>query len=166
MANNSLPKIGIKNKNSLNFTSNSTRGAKMITAFNQLASVSAVLGGFAFVFLGALIATDRYSRPRLLTAALTTPSAACFILCALGWSLVTVWLGSPLRADTTELPDFLLEIHIFLSIIFMLGIGFFFASIGVCGWIYSRKLGWITTVVAIFAAVGAVFVVRPFIVWM
>jgi hypothetical protein len=138
----------------------------MTTAFNQLASVSAVLGGFAFVFLGALIATERRSRPQLLTAALTTPSAACFILCALGWSLVTVWLDSPQRAGTAELPDFIIDIHIFLSLTFLLGILFFFASIGVCGWIYSRSLGWITTVVSILAAVAAIFVVYPFVVWL
>lgn len=97
----------------------------MIYSFSQLASVSAVLGGFAFVFLGALISGDAPSRPKLWTAALVSPAAACFILCALGWSLVSAGLAGATTDGAAILPNSIRAVHATLSPVFLMGVMFF-----------------------------------------
>lgn len=136
----------------------------MLEAFSQLASTSAVLGGFAFAFLGAIISGGHRSRAVTGTTAFTLPSAACFVLCALGWSLTSVWLASPLADQVDTLPDFITSVHAILSFAFLIGIAAFFGALGFSGWIYSHVLGYVSTVCAVLASILAVFVVKPFLI--
>jgi hypothetical protein len=136
----------------------------MSGAFSQLASVSAFLGGFAFAFLGALLSSESRSKARAITAGLVVPSAACFVLCALGWSLISVWIAGPRFQPQEPLPLALQRTHLFLSPIFLSGILFFLFSLGACGWVYSRRLGWVSTSIAVLAAIFFVRIVWPFLI--
>ncbi|MCW8106889.1 hypothetical protein OPS25_00040 [Alteromonas ponticola] len=136
----------------------------MNESFSQLASVSAVLGGFAFAFLGALLSSDARHKPRFITAALVIPSAACFVLSALGWSLISVWMGSPFFDPDTPLPDNITGLHMLLSPIFLCGICFFFWSLAACGWVYSKRLGWLSSGIGLIATLLMIKILWPFLI--
>jgi hypothetical protein len=55
--------------------------------FAQLASVSAVLGGFTVTFLAVVLTLADARRRVGVAVAVATAAAACFLACALGWSL-------------------------------------------------------------------------------
>lgn len=140
----------------------------MNEAFSQLGSISAVLGGFAFAFVGVLLARSDNARTVAWTAALALPAAACFILCALGWSLIGVWLAGAVAngvlAPGTRPPDDIAGLHSPLSLMLVVGFLLFLASLGLSGWTYSRRLGWVSTAVAVASLVLAALLFRPFVV--
>ncbi|RMG40030.1 MAG: hypothetical protein D6732_03475 [Methanobacteriota archaeon] len=137
----------------------------MAEAFNQLTTTSAVLGGFSFAFVGALLAVSNRNKPFKTTFIFTLAAATGFVLSSLGWSLISVWLNSPLNDSTAnELPAFIITLHSPLSISFLLSILFFFYTIGSNGWIVSKKLGYYSTLLAALVTIIAMFVVWPFLI--
>jgi hypothetical protein len=138
----------------------------MVEAFSQLSSVSAVLGGFALAFLGVVISVTERSRAREVTAALALICSGGLVLCALGWSLAAVWLSSPVApADLKSTPSAaLITVHTLLSPLFLLCVCLFFWTLGASGWIYSKRLGILSTALAILATAGAYAVVTPFLI--
>lgn len=132
--------------------------------FNQLGSISAVLGGFAFASAGALLAAteDRTGRSASVSIGAAVLSATCFILCALSWTLSAVRAIS-LAGAGDELPSVLLSLHAVMSFVFQLGILTLFVSLGASGWVRSRKLGLFTSVAASLAALSAMVVVWQYV---
>ena len=51
----------------------------------------------------------------------------------------------------------------FLSMLFLAGVVFLFASFGLSGWMHSRRLGLSTTVLAAIGLLGVFFALLPFI---
>ncbi|MEZ5460369.1 hypothetical protein [Dokdonella sp.] len=133
----------------------------MIDAFSQLSSVSAVLGGFALAFLGVVVSVSERSLSREITAALSLVCSGALVLCALGWSLSAVWLASPMAESN---PDMLMDIHATLSPLFLVGTCLFFWTLGASGWIYSRRLGMVSTLIGVLATIGGYLVVTPFLI--
>jgi len=123
-------------------------------AYTQLGSISAVPGGFAFAFISVLLTRAEATRASEVTAAVVIPAAACFTLCALGWTGAGVWLaqtaaaGRPI-ADPQTLR--VLAIHGPRSFLFTLGTLLFLATMGPSGWLHSRRLGIYSSAVAVLA---------------
>jgi hypothetical protein len=138
----------------------------MVEAFSQLSSVSAVLGGFALAFPGVVISVAERSRAREIAAALALICSGGLVLCALDWSLAAVWLSSLVASTDLKStpPAALISVHTQLSPLFLLCVCLFFWTLGASGWIYSKRLGILSTALAILATGGAYAVVSPFLI--
>ena len=116
----------------------------------QLASISAVLGGFVVTFLSVVL-THRDERRRVgLLLAVSTAAAAAYFVAALGFSLI----AATGREAALQRP---------LSLLFIAATGLLFVVLGLGGWLRSRALGYTTTLLAVAAAGGAWAVLQSFI---
>jgi len=116
----------------------------------HLASISAVLGGFAVTFLSVMLTHGDPRRRVGVLLGVTTAAAAAFLLAALGWSLVAATEPRP----ALQRP---------LSLLFITATGLLFVVLGLGGWLRSRSLGAVTTAIAVTAGCGAWMVLRHFI---
>ncbi|MEM1264267.1 MAG: hypothetical protein AAGH76_17845 [Pseudomonadota bacterium] len=119
----------------------------------QLGLISAVLGGFAFTFLSALVSMPSGRRSVTALFFFAVLASAQFFVCALGWSLLG-WSDS---------PNELAGEHRLLSLFFVGGIVALTTCIGVVGWLRSASMGIATTMIAVAGLVSSMFVVRHFI---
>lgn len=136
--------------------------------FRQLAFISALVGGFAFAFLGVLLPSPARSRLVEWTAGTTMATAASLIVCVIGWTLMAsdVITSTPANASAEEFLKTALKLnrmHSRLSLLFTLSMFLFLASLGLSGWVRSRALGIVSTVIALLAAVGLMLVLTPFL---
>lgn len=116
----------------------------------QLASISAVLGGFVVTFLSVVL-THQDGRRRVgLLLSVSTAAAAGYFVAALGFSL----MAATGREAALQRP---------LSMLFIATTGLLFVVLGLGGWLRSRALGYTTTVIAVAAAGGAWVVLKSFI---
>jgi hypothetical protein len=135
--------------------------------FRQLAFVCALIGGFAFAFLGVLLTVPSRSRVVEWTAGMAMATVACLLVCVIGWTLMASQLVTP-RPSAAVVEEFsfpvaMKRLHPRLSLLFILGTFLFLASLGLSGWVRSRALGIVSTVIALLAALGFVPVLTPFI---
>ena len=135
--------------------------------FRQLAFISALIGGFAFAFLGALLAVRSRSRVVGWAAGTALATAASLIVCVVGWTLMAaqVVTAAPAEANAGafQFPASLNLIHGRLSLLFIVGMLLFLTSLGLSGWVRSRALGITSTVIALLAGVALMFVMSPFL---
>lgn len=134
--------------------------------FRQLAFVSALVGGFAFAFVGVLLVAPLQSRIVSWTAGISMAATSGLVVCALGWSLgaSVVLVGTSMEpgADRSSLLASLNIMHPRLSLMFITSIFLFLCSLGLSGWIRSRNLGVISTCIAVLAAIASLLVMSPF----
>jgi hypothetical protein len=134
--------------------------------FRQLAFVSALVGGFAFAFVGVLLVAPLQSRIVSWTAGISMAASAGLVVCALGWSLgasvVLVGASMEAGAERSSLSASLNIMHLRLSLAFVVSILLFLSSLGLSGWIRSRDLGIVSTCIAVLAAIASVLVLSPF----
>ena len=138
-------------------------------AFRQLAFISALVGGFAFAFVGVLLVAPLQSRVVSWTAGISMAASAGLVVCALGWSLgaSVVMMGATMDAgaDKSALSASLTIMHLRLSLAFLMSITLFFTCLGLSGWIRSRVLGVVSTSIAVLAAIASALVLLPFLSW-
>ena len=135
--------------------------------FRQLAFISALVGGFAFTFVGVLLVAPAQRRVVSWTAGTSMVASAGLVVCALGWSLgaSTVMVGASLAAgeDVSALSASLRRMHLRLSLTFIVSIFLFLTSLGLSGWVRSRVLGVVSTSIAVLAAIASALVLSPFL---
>ena len=134
----------------------------MAEFYQQFAFINAILGGFAFSFLGVLLTVDSKHRVVSWITAITAGAAACFIIATLGATFSGI---AVIAAAAKEVPlsASLLALRKPMSLIFLGGVLLLLVSLGMSGWLRSRILGIVTTIIAILAVFGAVFMMTPFI---
>lgn len=136
--------------------------------FAQLASVSAVLGGFTVTFLAVALTLAEGRRLVDVAVAVATAAAVCFFACALGWSLFAfVYNTAPSTGATpADIASYVARtryLHARLSLASVIGVSLLFVTLGVCGWLRSRVLGWVTSGLALAGAAAAFAILREFI---
>ena len=136
--------------------------------FAQLASVSAVLGGFTVTFLAVVLTLADTRRRVDVALGVATAAAVCFFACALGWSLfAAVFNTAPATGATPEaVAEHLARIrylHSWLSFSFVLGLTLLFITLGVSGRLRSRALGLVTSGLALAGAAAAFAILREFV---
>ena len=148
---------------------NETPPEVLLDVFQQLGAISAVLGGLAFASAAALLAVAAgtsdpraLDRPATLTVGTAMASAACLIVAALTWALLTIRV---IRATVEGSVGFeeIAALNRPASLAFIAGVALFFASVGASGWIASRALGLVTTAVAALAGLGALLIIFQFV---
>ena len=124
--------------------------AYMATAASQLASISAFLGGFAATILATLILSDPRSRIGGLVIGASAVAAASFIVT----SLAATTLGAGLNPNVPDgffSEPYLRRTQAMMSLTFLLGMTALLLAIGASGWMRSRGMGWLTSVVGLIA---------------
>ena len=131
---------------------------------DHLAFVNAVLGGLAFVFLGALITIDKNSNVIKATLIVASMAAACFLMATIGATLLAGQLEAfDAGRITSEQFNRVGYLRPPISKAFLAGVFFLLISVGLLGWIRSRFLGIITTIIAFFTGLGSWYMIKPFI---
>ena len=135
--------------------------------FRQSAFISALIAGFSFAFLAVILTSETKGRVDDWTAGFAIAATAGLIVCALGWTFsvprVLALAAGTSGTNSFQMPDFLRTIHRSLSFTFIGCFFLFLASLGLSGWIRSRILGIISSLIAILAAGFAVWIMRFFI---
>ncbi len=137
----------------------------MADYYGFLASISAVLGGFALAFLGVLL-----TAPDVRAVTWTTRCAALatglFTVTALGWALAASGLAADAATSAERGREFMARFqttHRWLSMAFIAGIHVFLASLGIAGWIRSRGMGVFTSLVALGSVLAVLRVLAQFV---
>jgi hypothetical protein len=124
--------------------------------FAQLSVVSAILGGFAFTFVGALLGLPATSRVYAWVFGASLLAAIAFMTTALGSVLASL-------AVKNSYPVNIASLHGKISLAFLLGILCFLVATGVCGWLKNRKLGYVSLAIAVVSTIGVATVLLPFL---
>jgi len=136
--------------------------------FRQCAFISALIAGFSFAFLAVILTSSTRKRVDDWTAGFAIAATAGLIVCALGWTLsVPRMLAMATTSSSVtapfQLPEPFHTIHRSLSITFIICFFLFLTSLGLSGWIRSIKLGIISTIITVFAAIYALWLLHFFI---
>lgn len=149
---------------------NETPPELFVEAFQQLGAISAVLGGLAFASAAALLAVSASTndpraldRPASITTGAALTSAACLIVAALTWTLLTVQMVGAAAASQLLPVQQVAALNRPASLAFIAGVIFFFVSVGASGWIASRLLGIVSSAVAVLAGVAALLILFQFV---
>ncbi|HTY12442.1 MAG TPA: hypothetical protein VMF88_15370 [Bacteroidota bacterium] len=135
--------------------------------FRQCAFISALIAGFSFAFLAVILTNKTTKTIDDWTAGFAIAATAGLIVCALGWTLsVPRVLELSLNSSANgpiQVPQTYLVVHRSLSITFIACFFFFLTSLGLSGWIRSRRLGVVSLIITIAAAFYAIWILRFFI---
>jgi hypothetical protein len=128
----------------------------------QSAFISALVAGFSFAFLGALLVSS-INKPIIdWVMGFSISSIAGLLVCALAWTLsasrMVLYSGNGIK----ELPVMYKSMHRTISIIFILSFFLFLVTLGLSGWIRSRKLGIVSVVIALTSGIFFVWLMVHF----
>lgn len=130
----------------------------------QLPFVCAVLGGFAFAFLGALITIEKPSKVLSATLFVTAIAAGLLLIATLGTTMYAgVIAGIREGRSGQEVINEIYHLRKPLSLMFLSGGFMLIVSIGLVGWVRSKNLGIAMSTLALLIAFGAWFVMKTFI---
>jgi hypothetical protein len=90
-------------------------------------------------------------------------SIAGLLICSLAWTLSASRMAFYIGNNITQIPQTYLSLHRILSLIFIMSFFFFLVTLGLSGWIRSRTLGIISSVISLIAAVFFIVIMRQFI---
>ncbi|MGQ8363852.1 hypothetical protein [Glaciecola sp. 1036] len=136
-------------------------------AYQQLATVSALIGGLAFTAASALLALGAGSKDEnvldnaaKITIALAICSSVILVCAALMWS----FMAADIFRSTADIGggETLKDLNKYPSIAMILGSGLFFASLGASGWVASKTLGYITSLSASLGFIALVLLIVNF----
>jgi hypothetical protein len=121
---------------------------------NQLAFVSAVLGGFSIALAIGLLQLPQDRSFTTWATGLAITSAVALLVATVAGTFGAIWLAErPGLGRTPDMPAPLLTAFRWAAQALVLGICLLLSSLGLSGWIRSRALGWTTSVVSAFAAI-------------
>jgi hypothetical protein len=129
----------------------------------QSAFISALIAGFSFAFLGALIVSPVISRMVDLVMGFSIVSIAGLLICALAWTLSASRMELYMGIDVANVPQTYLNLHKSLSLIFVLSFFFFLVTLALSGWIKSRKLGIFSSLISLMATIFFIVIMKHFI---
>ncbi len=134
-----------------------------LEVFRQMAFISALIGGFSFSFIGVLLSIAERQRMINSTIIIAMLAASGMIVCTLGWTMSISFTHQLTDIENPEMPLFLRQLHRFLSLIFITSILLFLVSLGLSGWIRSRTLGIISSIISTGAVLAVLWIFSYFI---
>jgi hypothetical protein len=135
--------------------------AYLLEIARTIGNVSAFLGGFAATFIAALLSGKFESRAAVITIAMGTTAAVLLIVAVLATTMLVTILHPEVPTQVLESSSISFgRIIAFLS--FILGIYLLLASLGVSGWIQSKTLGRITTIVSLIGFILVTMIITGF----
>ncbi|HEX2921811.1 MAG TPA: hypothetical protein VHO50_11665 [Bacteroidales bacterium] len=115
----------------------------------QGAFISAIIAGFSFAFIGALLVSQVKNKIIDVVLSFSILSIAGLLICALFWTLMASGMGMYVGIEISQIPQSLISLHKTLSLLFILSILFFLVTLALSGWIRSRILGVISASVSV-----------------
>ncbi len=129
----------------------------------QSAFISALVAGFSFAFLGTLIVSSVRNKIIDWIISFSSLSIAGLLICSLTWTLSASRMAIYSSDKINQVPPVFLSLHKKLSFVFISSFFFFLITLGLSGWIRSRRLGIISTVISAIAAILFLSIMRQFI---
>ena len=129
----------------------------------QGAFISALVAGFSFAFLGTLIVSSIRNKIIDWIISFSSVSIAGLLICSLAWTLSASRMAIYTSDKINQVPPVFLSLHKKLSFIFISSFFSFIVTLGLSGWIRSRRLGIISTVISAIAAILFLSIMRQFI---
>lgn len=128
----------------------------MEEGIKQLALVSSVLGGFSFTFLSAVLLYNTNKKIKFWLIIGFMMASMCFLLSALGWSMMGL----------NDLTESTRSHHQSLVKLLLLGLISIILTIGLSGWLDSRKSGIVTLSISVLALFFLFFgILDRYIIW-
>ena len=132
----------------------------LANVFHEFAFVSAILGGAALGSLMAWINNPWPESPlRGWAAGFSVAATACLTVCVVGWSMMSTGVRVT-AASTSAAYD---SLHFWLSLSFLTGIMLFLVGLALGGWVFSRKLGIVSTIVVAVSTIALVIIMSNFV---
>jgi hypothetical protein len=128
----------------------------------QTAFISALIAGFSFAFIGALLVSSINKRIVDWILAFSISSIAGLMLCSMGWTLSASRMAYYSGTGITEVPLQFVGMHQKLSILFSLSVFLFLITLGLSGWIRSKKLGIVSGIIAVVSLIFFVWLMKTF----
>lgn len=101
----------------------------------QSAFISALVAGFSFAFLGALLVSSIKNRIIDWVMTFSILSIAGLLICSLAWTLSASRMALYSGDKIIQVPQTSINLHQKLSFVFILSFFFFLVTLGLCGWI-------------------------------
>jgi hypothetical protein len=130
----------------------------------QEAFISALVAGFSFAFLGALLVSSIKSRIIDWLISLSIISIAGLLVCALAWTLTASRMAFYNGSNPGQVQQVYIDMHQKLSFIFILSFFLFLISLGLSGWVRSRKLGIISIIISLITIIIFIYIMSHFVV--
>lgn len=130
----------------------------------QSAFISALIAGFSFAFLGALLIESVKKKITDWVVTFSILSIAGLIICSCFWTLSASRMALLLSNNISQVPAEYIGIHKVLSVIFVSSFLFFLVTLGLSGWIRSRVIGLVSGSVSFVAIVFFFLTIRHFLV--
>jgi hypothetical protein len=124
--------------------------------FSTIGLVSAIIGGFAFTFVGALLATESKSSAFNWVFGFAMFAASSLMAAALGSVLSSLAAKQGFEIN-------LQWMHQKISLLFLAGILTLIFSISMCGWLRSRQLGYVSLSIGLSAIIMILWVLIPYL---
>lgn len=133
----------------------------LIELANQLAFLSAFLGGFSATFLATLLVTDCSKRITNWVVSSAALSACSFIVAVISFVMVSSILhpDAPTNVNSVDSVNTARTVS-FIS--FSIGILTLLFSVGLSGWLRSRRVGVITSCIASLAVLLVFWAISGF----
>jgi len=129
----------------------------------QLAQISALVAGFSFAFISVLITSTSGKRITNWVIGFSIASIAGFLICALTWTLNASRMSIYIQEEVKSIPAVFVSLHRILSLIFTLSFFLFFITLGLTGWIRSKKLGIVSSAISLSASLFFIYLLTSFI---
>jgi hypothetical protein len=129
----------------------------------QGAFISAVVAGFSFAFIGALLINPVKRKIIDWVMIFSIISIAGLLICALTWTLIASQLMAYNTESLAQVPQVLLSLHRILSFIFILSFLCFLITLGLCGWIRSMLLGIFSSIISSVSTIFFFSIMKHFI---
>jgi hypothetical protein len=130
----------------------------------QSAFISALVAGFSFAFLGALLVSSIKNRIIDWVMTFSILSIAGLLICSLAWTLTASRMTLFTENELNLVPQTFLSLHKTLSLIFISSFFFFLVTLGLSGWIRSRTLGIISSVISLVATIFFIVIMKQFVI--
>jgi hypothetical protein len=130
----------------------------------QGAFISALVAGFSFAFLGALIVSAIKSKIIDWLIGLSIISISGLLVCSLAWTLTASRMAFLSSNNTSQVPEYFTGMHRSLSFVFIFSFFTFIATLGLSGWVRSRKMGIISSGISLIALVFFIAIMSHFLI--
>jgi hypothetical protein len=130
----------------------------------QSAFISALVDGFSFAFLGALLVSSIRNRIIDWVMSFSILSIAGLLICSLAWTLSASRMALYSGDKIIQVPQPFINLHQKLSFVFLLSFFFFLVTLGLSGWIRSRLLGIISSMISLIATIFFILIMKQFVI--
>jgi hypothetical protein len=129
----------------------------------QSAFISALVAGFSFAFLGVLLISTIRNKIIDWVITFSVYSISGLLICALAWTLTASRMALYIASSINQVPQTYLSLHKILSFIFVSSFFSFLVTLGLSGWIRSRIVGIISSLISVIATVLFIIIMKIFV---